>query len=81
MPAHASGPAPAPPSRSRRSPDPFSHVKAEENGHPGNGHGNGHNNEHGSGREEERPSSGGSSVLGSDKGQKTNRMGLGHLVD
>ena len=71
MPAHS---VIAPPSRSRRSPDPFSRAKAEGDGH-------GHHDGHGNGREESRPSSGGSSILGSDKSQKTNRMGLGHLVD
>jgi hypothetical protein len=73
MPAHH---VVAPPPRSRRSPDPFSRAKADGNGH---GHHDGHG--HSNGRDESRPSSGGSSVLGSDKSQKTNRMGLGHLVD
>jgi len=71
MPPHS---AVAPPSRSRRSPDPFSRAKADGNGH-------GHHDVLGNGRDESRPSSGGSSVLSSDKSQKTNRMGLGHLVD
>ena len=69
-------PAAAPPSRSRESPDHFNRIKAESNG-LGQGNGNGH----GQGRDGSRPSSGGSSALSSEKGQKTNRMGLGHLVD